>query len=71
MIVKSSSSNKLKPIFFLAGDNLISYVRNVVSQNAVNIRSSSHGIKLRRYKYEENFQCIFVGVNNKGRACLL
>ena len=44
-IVKSSSSSKLKPTFFSEGVNSISYVRIVVSQNVLDIRSSSHGIK--------------------------
>ena len=48
MILKYSSFNKLKPIFFLKVGNSISYVRIVVSQNGVDVRSISHGIKLRR-----------------------
>ena len=49
-IVKSSSYNKLKSTFFPEGGNSISYVVIVVSQNGVDVRSSSHGIKLRRYE---------------------
>ena len=47
-IVKSSSSSKLKPTLFSEVGNSISYVSIVVSQNGVNVRSSSHGIKLSR-----------------------
>ena len=47
-IVKSSSSSKLKPTFFPEGGNSISYVIIVVSLNGVDVRSISHGIKLRR-----------------------
>ena len=47
-IVKSSSSNELKTTLFPAGGNSISYVIIVVSQNGVDVRSSSHGIKLMR-----------------------
>ena len=35
VIVKYSSSNKLKPILFPEGGNSISYVRVVVSKNGV------------------------------------
>ena len=37
-IVKSSSSNKIKPILFPAGGYSISYVKTVVSQNRVGLR---------------------------------
>ena len=47
-IVKSSSSSKLKTNLFTEGDNSISYLRIVVSQNELDVTSSSHGIKLSR-----------------------
>ena len=50
-IVRSLSSSKLKPTFFTEGGNSISYVRVFVSRNGVGVRSSSHGIKLRRYEF--------------------
>ena len=45
------SSNKLKPILFPAGGKSISYVRIVVSQNVLDVRSKLHGIKLRSSKW--------------------
>ena len=45
-MVKSFSSNKLKPILFPSGGNQISYLRTVASQNGVYVRSSSHGTNL-------------------------
>ena len=47
---KISSSNELKPILFPKKGNSISYVSIVVSQNGVNLRPISYGIKLIRYK---------------------
>ena len=49
-IVKYSSSSKSKPIFFPEAVKSISYVRIVVLINAVDVISSSHVIKLRRYE---------------------
>ena len=46
--VKYSSSSKLKTTFFPEIRYTISYVIIVVSQKGVNVRSSSHGMKLRR-----------------------
>ena len=47
-ILKSSSSCKLKPNFLPDGVYSISYGEIVVSQNGVDLRSSSHGINLSR-----------------------
>ena len=45
-IIKYLSYSKLKPNFFPDGDKSISYGTIVVSQNGVDVISSSHGIKL-------------------------
>ena len=50
LIVKYSSYNKLKQIFFPGGGNIIAYVIIFVSQNGVDVISSSNGIKLIRSK---------------------
>ena len=47
-ILKYSSYNKLKPTSYPEGGNSISSVIIVVLMNGVDLRSSSHGIKLRR-----------------------
>ena len=47
-IVKYKLSSKLKPTLFPEGGDSISYVGIVLSLNGVDLRSCSHGIKLRR-----------------------
>ena len=49
-MVKSLSFNKLKSILFPAGGNSGSYITMTGSQNGVDLRSSSHRIKLIRHK---------------------
>ena len=49
-IVNSSSSSELISTFFTEGYKSISYVIIVVSQNGVDVISSSHVIKLRRFE---------------------
>ena len=49
-IVKSSSSSKLKPNLFPEVGNSMSYVIIVVSLNGVDLRSSTHEIRLRRFE---------------------
>ena len=49
-MVKSMSSNKLKPNLFPEVGNSISYVIMVASRIGVSVRSRSHGTKLSLYE---------------------
>ena len=50
-MLKSSSSNKLKPIFFPEGGNSILYVIIMVYLNGVEFGSSSQWIKFSRFEF--------------------
>ena len=60
VILKYSSSSKLKPTFFPEIGNAMSYVIIVVSLNGVDVRSIS------RMNYEYYLQDIDKGVRNLG-----